>query len=241
MADVILKGVGGSSIYSEDTTITAPFVFPGKTYVGLDTDDENGTGTMTDNGAVNPAALNASGEYTIPKGYHSGSGKVTTNSLASQTPGTASAPKIWKGKTAWVNGVQVTGSGELSDITANGSPSPASAYVTLTWTEPKDCFYDGVLITASTAVPGDPTASSYTVKLTQGTTSYAFGVSTRQRVTVYFKIRSYVYINGECILGPVHGTYNATSTCGSRCSCNCNNSCSCVNGAAGYSCSYSCK
>ena len=67
------------------------------------------TGSMTNNGAVAPAALNAGGSYTIPAGYHNGSGKVTTNSLASQTAGTASAGEILSGETAWVGGTKITG------------------------------------------------------------------------------------------------------------------------------------
>jgi len=72
------------------------------------------TGTMVNNGAVTKT-LNAGGSYTIPVGYHNGNGKVTTNSLASQTSATATADNISKGKTAWVNGKLVTGNG--SDAT----------------------------------------------------------------------------------------------------------------------------
>ena len=66
------------------------------------------TGTMANNGSVSKA-LAAGGSYTIPKGYHDGTGKVTANSLASQTSATATAAQILKGKTAYVNGSKVTG------------------------------------------------------------------------------------------------------------------------------------
>lgn len=66
------------------------------------------TGTMANNGAVSQA-INAGGSYTIPAGYHNGSGKVTGNSLASQTSANAAAGDIRSGKTAWVNGANVTG------------------------------------------------------------------------------------------------------------------------------------
>lgn len=66
------------------------------------------TGTMKNNGAVNQT-LNAGGSYTIPSGYHNGSGKVTANSLSSQTSGTATSNHILSGDTAWVNGSKVTG------------------------------------------------------------------------------------------------------------------------------------
>ena len=66
------------------------------------------TGIMTDRAAVN-SALNCGGSYTIPAGYHNGSGKITANSLASQTSATARAGDILSGKTAWVNGSKITG------------------------------------------------------------------------------------------------------------------------------------
>lgn len=78
---------------------------------GYEVLDQHGiklTGIMEDNGAVSQA-LNAGGSYTIPAGYHNGSGKVTSNSLASQTSATAAAADIASGKTAWVNGSKVTG------------------------------------------------------------------------------------------------------------------------------------
>ena len=72
------------------------------------------TGTMANNGAVSKT-LNAGQSYTIPAGYHNGSGKVTANSLASQTSATATAADIASGKTAWVNGNRITGT--MSSIT----------------------------------------------------------------------------------------------------------------------------
>ena len=66
------------------------------------------TGTMANRGAVSQA-LNCGGSYTIPSGYHNGSGKVTANSLASQTSATATAARILSGYTAWVNGTKLTG------------------------------------------------------------------------------------------------------------------------------------
>ena len=67
-------------------------------------------GTMTNNEAVN-ANLNAGQSYTIPEGYHNGSGKVTANDLASQTQATANANNLSNGVTAWVNGQKITGNG----------------------------------------------------------------------------------------------------------------------------------
>lgn len=61
------------------------------------------TGTMTNHGAVTPAALNPGGSYAIPAGYHNGNGKVTARALINQakspteiTVGTAITPDSGK-------------------------------------------------------------------------------------------------------------------------------------------------
>ena len=76
----------GGGINAKDCNATATDILSGKTAaVGKNIV----TGTMTNNGAVSKS-LNAGASYTIPKGYHNGSGKVAANSLASQN---AVAPK----------------------------------------------------------------------------------------------------------------------------------------------------
>ena len=82
-------------------------VLAGQTYYNTDAKTKR-TGGMANRGAVSQA-LNAGGSYTIPAGYHNGAGKVTANSLASQTSANAAAGHILSGKTAWVNGAKVTG------------------------------------------------------------------------------------------------------------------------------------
>lgn len=65
----------GGGIDTSDGTISAPDVLSGKVgYAG----GVRIVGTMPDNGAVN-ASIDGTGmtEYTIPKGYHNGSGKVS--------------------------------------------------------------------------------------------------------------------------------------------------------------------
>lgn len=130
---IVLKG-GGADL--DVITATSPDVLAGKVIVDKDGNPLTGTleltgdaadsqvldkktyynkdakvkrsGTMPNRGAVT-AALNAGGSYAIPAGYHNGSGKVTANSLASQTPGNASAGHMLSGQTAWVNGSKITG------------------------------------------------------------------------------------------------------------------------------------
>lgn len=65
-------------------------------------------GNMPNNGAKT-AALDCGEYYSIPAGYHNGAGRVSANSLASQTGATAAASDILSGKTAYVNGSKIIG------------------------------------------------------------------------------------------------------------------------------------
>lgn len=82
-------------------------VLSGQTYYNTDVKTKR-TGAMANRGAVSQA-LNAGGSYTIPAGFHNGSGKVTANGLSGQTSATAAAGHILSGQTAWVNGSKITG------------------------------------------------------------------------------------------------------------------------------------
>ena len=102
---IVLKGGNGADL--DVVTAGVGDVLAGKVIVG--TDGEPLTGTMANNGTVSQT-LNAGGSYTNPTGYHNGSGKVTANSLSSQTSGTSTAAQILSGYTAWVAGSKITGS-----------------------------------------------------------------------------------------------------------------------------------
>ena len=98
-------------------------VLAGKTFsnssgVGL-------VGTMANNGAIN-ANLNAGQSHNIPAGYTTG-GRVTANSLASQTVGTATANNLSNGVTAWVNGQKITGNGTDVNNSYNNGYSDGNA------------------------------------------------------------------------------------------------------------------
>ena len=107
----VLSSVSVAAIpaaYQDVTKVDAAAadVLAGKTIVNAS--GEAVTGTMVNNGAKT-AELSAGGSYTIPAGYHNGSGKITAKSLASQTAGTAAAAEILSGETAWVGGSKITG------------------------------------------------------------------------------------------------------------------------------------
>lgn len=108
MGRILISSGGGGGVGSDELTATKSQVLEGTAYVGADTNDEIGQGGMPNQGAKT-STLNCGQSYTIPEGYHNGSGKITANSLASQTSATAAAGHILSGKTAWVNGSQVTG------------------------------------------------------------------------------------------------------------------------------------
>lgn len=114
---VTVNPIPGNYGDATNKTITAGDVLVGKTAIGWNDTDKVATsitGTMPNNGSVNPTALNAGGSYTIPAGYHDGTGKVTTKSLSSQTgvdsgKTAVAAAQMLTGYQAWVNGTKVTG------------------------------------------------------------------------------------------------------------------------------------
>jgi hypothetical protein len=82
MGKIIIYGnkSGEGGVDTSVVTATSNDVLVGKIIV--DAEGETIAGSMPNQGTVAPNALNAGSSYTIPQGYHSGSGIVTTNSLA---------------------------------------------------------------------------------------------------------------------------------------------------------------
>ena len=109
MADCIIAGTGGGGVSSDELTARAAHVLAGKKFVGEDTDDDVGVGTMPNNGQVS-RTLRAGENLQIARGYHDGTGVVNAAPLADQTAGNAGTGDILSGKTAWVNGQRVDGS-----------------------------------------------------------------------------------------------------------------------------------
>lgn len=108
MGDIFVMPRGGGGVTSDEVTATRDEVLVGHTALTADSNDEVAPGAMPNNGAVSQA-LNAGTAFVVPAGYHNGSGRITANTLASQTSATATPPQILTGQTAYVNGNKITG------------------------------------------------------------------------------------------------------------------------------------
>lgn len=108
------------------------------------------TGSMANQGAKT-SALNCGGSYTIPAGYHNGSGKVTANSLASQTAATAVAAHIISGETAWVNGKKITGTLAVQSAISFSAAAMSYDTIRISWKNPAKGPWQGIFIQMSTS------------------------------------------------------------------------------------------
>lgn len=113
MGKIWMPGGGGGADL-DLVTAGKPDVLAGKVIV--DKDGEPLTGTMPDRGAIS-TLLGINGTYTIPEGYHNGSGKVT-QSIATMggqtiTPGSSQ-------QTISTNGKYMTGNITISAVNKYG-------------------------------------------------------------------------------------------------------------------------
>ena len=168
-------------------------VLSGKTYWK---DGAKRTGTMTNQGAKT-ASLNAGGSYAIPAGYHNGSGRVTANSLASQTSANAAAGHILSGKTAWVNGSKLTGTLAVQSAISFSAAALSATSVRISWKNPARGPWQGVFIQMSTS--GNPGTGGGTRKYTgagnnpnqAGGSNYVDIGGLNMGTTYYFTCTSY--------------------------------------------------
>lgn len=149
----------GACTYNADTsdaTATAGDILSGATaYV-------NGnkiSGSMTNNGAVTGTISTKAQEYTIPNGYHDGSGKV---SISSTEQGKIIAGNIKSGVT--ILGVEGTYSGQAVSVESNKNATPSTSEQVIT----PSSGYDYLAQVTVAAIPYVETANTYGTTVTIG-------------------------------------------------------------------------
>lgn len=251
MGKVIIAGGGGSGAGSDECTASKSEVLKGYKAITSDSDDEvvegtleltgdvsdsqvlegktyynsnpkiKRTGSMVNHGAVS-LSLNAGASYTVPAGFHNGGGKVTANSLASQTSATATAAQIISGQTAWVNGSKLTGTLSVNSILSFSVAVYSSTAIVFTWQNPVKGPFSGVIIVGKTG--------SHPMSITDGTRYYkgsgnnsvASGTSSTAvtsfagGTTYYFRAFSYAVKDGAEWVSATTYTATAATTKGQQ-------------------------
>lgn len=146
MGEILVPG--GASVDLDMVTasandVVAPCVF-------VNAEGEPVTGTLPNHGDWTPAELGAGSSVYIPWGRHNGGGRVTAKNLASQTPASATAAQVRKGYTAWVNGVQVTGTLEVKSAINFSAAAVSYNQIKISWQNPSIGPWEGVFIRMST-------------------------------------------------------------------------------------------
>ena len=94
MATIPLNFGGGGGTGSDDVTATIAQVLAGFTAITHDSDDEPIAGSMINRGAVSQSLNTSTTSYTVPQGYHSGSGKVSITTQEKTITPTTSAQNV---------------------------------------------------------------------------------------------------------------------------------------------------
>lgn len=194
---------GGGGIGSDEVSVTKEYVLNSKTYVGSDTNDEIGTGTMANNGATGNQSLNAGGSFSVKKGYHAQDFTVNANSLASQTLGNAIPSHVLNGETYWTNGNKLTGTMNVQSILSFSCAPYSASQIIFTWQNPSSGPFSGVIIVGKTG--GYPANINDGLRYYKGfgNNTNSFGISNTiiggfgVNNLYYFKAFSYTTINNQ--------------------------------------------
>ena len=117
------------------------------------------TGEMTNNGGVTGTITTKTQQYTIPQGFHDGSGKV---SISSTEQNKIIAGNIKSGIT--ILGVEGTYSGETVSVEANKNATPATTSQVIT----PSTGYDYLAQVTVAAIPYSETPNTYGTTVTIG-------------------------------------------------------------------------
>lgn len=117
------------------------------------------TGQMVNNGAVTGTITTKAQEYTIPIGYHDGSGKV---SISSTEQGKIIAGNIKSGVT--ILGVEGSYTGQAVSVQSNKNATPSTSSQTIT----PDSGYDYLAQVTVAAIPYVESSNTYGTTVTIG-------------------------------------------------------------------------
>lgn len=149
----------GTSTKDSDTTdanAAAAEILSGKTaYVNKN----KITGSMTNNGAVTGTISTKAGQYTVPQGFHDGSGKV---GIATTEQNKIIASNIKSGIT--ILGVEGTYSGEAVNVEANKNVTPSASSQVVT----PSTGYDYLAQVTVAAIPYSESPNTYGTTVTIG-------------------------------------------------------------------------
>lgn len=153
-----VKTAGTSTKDSDttDATATAAEILATKTaYVNKN----KITGTMTNNGSVTGTISTKAQQYTVPQGFHDGSGKV---SIAASEQAKIIAENIKNGIT--ILGVEGNYSGQAISVEANKNVTPTAAQQVIT----PSTGYDYLAQVTVAAIPYTETPNTYGTTVTIG-------------------------------------------------------------------------
>ena len=183
-------------------------VSAGKLLKGVTAHDKTGaaiTGTMPNKGAVSGSIATKDGQYTVPQGFHNGSGKVgiASTEKAKLIPGNIKSGVKVLGVTGSYSG---EGTPQLCGQVENFEAKPGNLSAILSWTAPspdEDNSFVGARIVRKTGsaptgindgtVVYEGTALTYTdTGLTAGTTYYyrAFAYNAKKKYQTEYRVIS---------------------------------------------------
>lgn len=117
------------------------------------------SGSMTNNGAVTGTITTKDQQYTVPQGYHDGSGKVGISLIEKNK---IIAQNIKSGIT--ILGIEGSYSGEAVSVEANKNVTPATTSQVVT----PSTGYDYLAQVTVAAIPYSETANTYGITVTIG-------------------------------------------------------------------------